>query len=65
MFPVHPVTPDFLFINYDDHAYGKFVLDENSLKFVMSHIEKFDNLLLSQQLWATLRHMLRDAKIPG
>jgi len=58
-------TPDFVFINHGDFAYGKIILDEKSLKYVMTNIEKFDNPLLSQQIWSTLRHMLRDAKIPA
>jgi len=54
---------DFVFLNYNDHAYAKTLLDEKSLKFVMENIEKFESLLLRQLLWGTLHHMLRDAKL--
>lgn len=56
---------EFVFINYHDNAYAKVLLDEKSLKYVLQNIEKIDSLLLSQLLWATLKHMLVDGKLPG
>lgn len=56
-------VPDFVFINYNDHAYAKIFLEEASLQFVLKNLEKFENALLRQLLWNTLWHMVRDGKL--
>jgi len=54
---------DFVFLNYNDHAYAKILLDENSMKNLGNCLEKFQSPLLRQLLWGTLYHMVRDAKL--
>eukprot|EP01114_Cavostelium_apophysatum_P015560 TRINITY_DN4261_c0_g1_i1.p1 TRINITY_DN4261_c0_g1~~TRINITY_DN4261_c0_g1_i1.p1 ORF type:complete len:938 (-),score=207.99 TRINITY_DN4261_c0_g1_i1:783-3416(-) len=58
-------APDFVFLNYEDLAYAKIILDDRSLNYVLQNVEKFDNSLLRQLIWGTIYHMQRDAKMPA
>ena len=55
-------APHFVYINYNDHAYCKTLLDEISLNFLMNNLHLIQGPLLRQLLWNTVQHMLRDAR---
>jgi aminopeptidase N len=51
-------APDFVFINYNDHAYAKVLLDPHSLQQVKEHLHKLESPLLRQILLSTLHRIL-------
>ncbi|KAH3744981.1 Aminopeptidase N [Pelomyxa schiedti] len=57
--------PAFVHVNHGDHAYGKFCLNQESLAFVLAHMNKLTNPLTRQQMWLDLYGMVRDAKLPA
>ncbi|MBI5947563.1 MAG: aminopeptidase N [Chloroflexi bacterium] len=52
--------PLMVFPNYNDHAYARVALDEESAAWAKGNIERIDDLLLRQLVWSTLWNMVRD-----
>ncbi len=52
--------PQMVFPNYNDHAYAKVALDEESAAWARANIERIDDILLRQLIWSTLWNMVRD-----
>ena len=48
--------------NYQDWTFAKIVLDEVSLKWVMSNISKLEGELTRQLVWRSLFDMMRDSR---
>ena len=55
--------PSLVFPNFNDHAYAKVALDDESVAWARDHIEQVDDDLLRQQLWSTLWSMVRDQQL--
>ena len=55
--------PELVFPNYGDHAYAKIDLDDKSLDYVRSGLDRVDDDLLRNLLWASLWEMVRDCRI--
>ena len=55
--------PSLVFPNYGDHGYAKIALDDESLAFVRSSMERINDDLLRLQLWASLWNMVRDQQL--
>jgi len=55
--------PELVFPNYGDHAYAKIDLDDKSLDYVRSGLDRVDDDLLRNLLWASLWEMVRDCSI--
>lgn len=55
--------PDFVFPNYGDHGYCKVAIDEASLRYILSHIDRVTDTLLRLQLWSSLWNMVRDQQL--
>jgi aminopeptidase N len=60
---VGEASPAFVYPNFNDHGYAKVSLDEQSEKFGLENLEKFDDPLLRQLLWSDFYNMTRDAKM--
>ena len=56
-------APDFVFPNYDDHAYAKTALDPVTLDYVSSSLDHIDDGLLRQLVWMSIWEMVRDAQL--
>ncbi len=61
--PAGTPTPDFVFPNYDDHAYAKVALDPVTLEYVGSSLDHIDDGLLRQLVWMAIWEMVRDAQL--
>ena len=55
--------PALVYPNFNDHAYAKIALDDESVAWVRERIERVDDDLLRQQLWSTLWSMVRDRQL--
>ncbi len=55
--------PHLCFINHNDNAYAKIMLDHDSLQFAKLNLNLFKNALTRQQLYRCFWDMVRDAKI--
>ena len=55
--------PDFVFPNHRDHDFAKVSLDERSLAFLRTHLDRIDDALLRQLIWQTLWNMVRDQQL--
>eukprot|EP01120_Amphizonella_sp_Union-15-10_P013798 TRINITY_DN649_c0_g3_i1.p1 TRINITY_DN649_c0_g3~~TRINITY_DN649_c0_g3_i1.p1 ORF type:complete len:725 (-),score=168.78 TRINITY_DN649_c0_g3_i1:516-2690(-) len=55
--------PDFVFLNYNDHAFVKCLLDDKSELFARTHLEKLSDPFLRQLLWDAYYNMARDGKM--
>lgn len=55
--------PDFIYANYQDHAYFKVEFDEKSLAFLLNNIDAVKNPELRLSIWADLWEMVRDQKL--
>ncbi len=53
-------APAAIFPNHDDHAFAKIALDERSLEFVRSELDRFPDSFQRLLLWHTLWDMVRD-----
>ena len=60
---VGTATPQLLFPNHNDHAFAKVALDESSLDYVRSSLERIDDPLLRQLIWQALWNMVRDQQL--
>jgi aminopeptidase N len=56
-------VPDLIFPNYGDHAYAKVSLDQASVDFVRTNLDKVDDALLRELLWMSLWEMVRDSQL--
>jgi aminopeptidase N len=56
-------APDLVFPNYADHAYAKVALDEATLRYITSHLDRIDDALLRQLIWMSLWEMVRDTQL--
>jgi aminopeptidase N len=55
--------PELVFPNHGDHAYAKIALDERSLEFVRTGLDRVDDPLLRSLLWTSLWEMVRDRQL--
>jgi len=55
--------PALVYPNFNDHAYAKIALDDESVAWVRENIERVGDDLLRQQLWSTLWSMVRDQQL--
>ena len=55
--------PALVYPNFNDHAYAKIALDDESVAWAREHIERVGDDLLRQQLWSTLWSMVRDQQL--
>ena len=55
--------PALVYPNFNDHAYAKIALDDESLAWARENIERVPDDLLRQQLWSTLWSMVRDQQL--
>jgi aminopeptidase N len=60
---VSRAAPVLVFPNYGDHAYAKVALDERSIAFVRSSLNRVDDALLRELLWMSLWEMVRDRQL--
>jgi len=56
-------VPAFIFLNYNDHGFAKFLLDKKSLSFILDKMEIIKDPLLRQLLWTSVYDLTRDAKM--
>jgi aminopeptidase N len=56
-------APDLVFPNYGDHAYAKIALDEHSVEWVRTGLDRVEDDLLRNLLWSSLWEMVRDTQI--
>tara|TARA_B100001123_G_scaffold147063_2_gene170445 strand:+ start:2084 stop:4630 length:2547 start_codon:yes stop_codon:yes gene_type:complete len=55
--------PALVYPNFNDHAYAKIALDDQSVAWARENIERVEDDLLRQQLWSTLWSMVRDQQL--
>ena len=55
--------PAFVFANNDDHAYGRFLLDSTSQKYVLEHLSGVRELFPRTLLWGALWESVREADL--
>ena len=55
--------PALVYPNFNDHAYAKIALDDESIAWARENIERVGDDLLRQQLWSTLWSMVRDQQL--
>jgi aminopeptidase N len=53
----------FIFPNYGDYGYGRFLLDEKSRAYVMQHIGTEKEAFLRSMLWGSLWDSVREAEL--
>ena len=55
--------PDYVFANYEDEAYGRFLLDEKSRTYVVVHLGEINDLFERTLLWGSLWDSVREAEM--
>ncbi|HMF57905.1 MAG TPA: M1 family aminopeptidase [Pyrinomonadaceae bacterium] len=55
--------PDFVFANYEDYGYGRFLLDEKSRDYVLNHLGALQDDFLRALLWGSLWDSVREAEL--
>jgi aminopeptidase N len=55
--------PDFVYPNYNDHAYAKIALDPQSLDYVGRSLDRIDDRFLRQLVWMSMWEMVRDCQL--
>jgi aminopeptidase N len=55
--------PDYVFGNNDDHAYGRFVLDDKSRATIVEDLARVQDPLLRALLWGALWDSVREAQM--
>ncbi|MFN0108274.1 MAG: M1 family metallopeptidase [Blastocatellia bacterium] len=55
--------PAYVFANFGDYGYGRFMLDARSRSAVMERIGKVDDVLLKTMLWGALWDSVREAEL--
>jgi aminopeptidase N len=66
--PVEEVTgkraPRYVFANYEDYGYGRFLLDDESKRAVINRLGSVQDPFLRALLWGALWDSLREAELP-
>src|SRR5690242_5033219 len=55
--------PSFVFANSQDYAYGRFLLDKKSRRFVVENLRSFNNVFERTLLWGSLWDSVREAEM--
>ncbi|HKC65265.1 MAG TPA: M1 family aminopeptidase, partial [Pyrinomonadaceae bacterium] len=55
--------PDFIFANYEDYGYGRFLLDEKSREYVLKNLGAVKDDFLRALLWGSLWDSVREAEL--
>jgi aminopeptidase N len=55
--------PQFVFANDEDYAYGRFLLDTESERYVLAHLSGVHDIFARTLLWGSLWEAVRDAKL--
>jgi aminopeptidase N len=55
--------PSFVFTNYEDYGYGRFLLDEKSREYVLSNLGTVRDDFLRTLLWGSLWDSVREAEL--
>ncbi|MDT5123494.1 MAG: aminopeptidase [Acidobacteriota bacterium] len=55
--------PSFVFANYEDYGYGRFLLDEKSRAYVLSNLGTVKDNFLRALLWGSLWDSVREAEL--
>jgi len=55
--------PDLVFPNYGDHAYAKVDLDPRSIEYARKGLDRIDDALLRNLMWASMWEMVRDSQL--
>jgi len=55
--------PSFVFANYEDYGYGRFLLDEKSRAYVLSNLGTVKDDFLRALLWGSLWDSVREAEL--
>ena len=55
--------PSFVFANYEDYGYGRFLLDDKSRAFVMNNLGAMRDDFLRALLWGSLWESVREAEL--
>jgi aminopeptidase N len=55
--------PDFVFANYEDHGYGRFLLDAESRAVVLARLGTIEDDFLRALLWGSLWDSVREAEL--
>ncbi len=55
--------PDFVFANYEDYGYGRFLLDDRSRDYVLKHLGEVRDDFLRALLWGSLWDSVREAEL--
>ena len=56
--------PSFVFANYEDYGYGRFLLDEKSRQWTTAHLGEIKDEFLRALLWGSLWDSVREAEMP-
>jgi aminopeptidase N len=54
----------YVFANYEDYGYGRFLLDEQSRAYVLAHLGEEKDDFLRALLWGSLWDSVREAELP-
>ncbi|HEV2704857.1 MAG TPA: M1 family aminopeptidase [Pyrinomonadaceae bacterium] len=55
--------PAFVFANYEDYAYGRFLLDAESRRYLIEHLGEVEDEFLRALLWGSLWESVREAEL--
>jgi aminopeptidase N len=55
--------PDYVFANYEDYGYGRFMLDEQSRAYVVENLGAIEDNFLRTLLWGALWDAVREAEL--
>jgi aminopeptidase N len=55
--------PAYVFANYEDYGYGRFLLDEKSRDYVLRHLDAVGDDFLRALLWGSLWESVREAEL--
>ncbi len=55
--------PAFVFANFEDYAYGRFLLDKKSRDYVVGHLDSIKDDFLRALLWGSLWDSVREAEL--
>lgn len=55
--------PTFVFANYQDYGYGRFLLDEKSRDYVLLRLGEVEDVFLRALLWGSLWDSVREAEL--
>ncbi|HEY0078858.1 MAG TPA: M1 family aminopeptidase [Pyrinomonadaceae bacterium] len=55
--------PDFVFANFEDYGYGRFLLDDESRRYALTHFDSIEDDFLRALLWGSLWDSVRAAEL--